>query len=349
MPPNPRVDRAFRAMKTLGIPGDKVKPVLKNLLRLYNKNWDLIEAENYRALADAIFESDEAKDSESTKPTENVGQEALVQDEPEPLLKRQRLKNQSSQPNESVESHLQNQSLGVFDSPQAIGNESLGRNKGKQPILSNSLAAQEGFPSSQPSGVDKSLSVPRRAGSTSGSAIPVSPTKNVIANHTFIKPKDEPVTDDLPHLEVPLAVTRPGSSSKGKSPVASGSSKGRQDDYNTSATVVESDTNDGNPPSPVGAANSNAETNTMKSSPSTLEIASSQSGEVKIVLNYGSVLGKSDFHMPTLDAVVKLMEDKCLKGYKELDPTFSVMKVMTDVCQCFWEMGSESTNKSSAK
>lgn len=61
MPPNPRVDRAFRAMKVLGISGEKVKPVLKNLLRLYNKNWDLIEAENYRALADAIFDNDEAK------------------------------------------------------------------------------------------------------------------------------------------------------------------------------------------------------------------------------------------------------------------------------------------------
>lgn len=61
MPPNPRVDRAFRAMKALGISGEKVKPVLKNLLRLYNKNWDLIEAENYRALADAIFDNDEAK------------------------------------------------------------------------------------------------------------------------------------------------------------------------------------------------------------------------------------------------------------------------------------------------
>lgn len=76
-------------------------------------------------------------------------------------------------------------------------------------------------------------------------------------------------------------------------------------------------------------------------------MASSQSGEVKIILNYGSVLGRSDFHMPTLDAVVKLMDDKCLKEYKELDPNFSVMKVMTDICQCFWEMGSESTNKSS--
>ncbi|CAN4113713.1 unnamed protein product [Withania somnifera] len=341
MPPNPRVDRAFHSMKALGISGEKVKPVLKNLLRLYNKNWDLIEAENYRVLADAIFDSDEAK------------QEALVQVELEPPLKRQRLKNQSSQPDESLESHLQNQSPGVLDSSQSTGNEaqpglspSLGRNKGKQPISSNSLEPQEGFPSSRPSDVDKSLPVPRRAGSTSGSGIPVSPKKNAIANHTFIKPKDEPITDDLSHPEVPAAVIRPGSSSKGKSPVGCGS-KSRQDDSNALATIVESDTNDGNPPCP-GVANGKPETNTAKS-PSVMEIASSQSGEVKIILNYGSALERSDFHVPTLDAVVKLMEDRCLKEYKELDPNFSVMKVITDICQCFWEMGSESTNKSSAE
>ncbi|KAK4363648.1 hypothetical protein RND71_018889 [Anisodus tanguticus] len=334
MPPNPRVDNAFRAMKALGISGEKVKPVLKNLLKLYNKNWDLIEEENYRVLADAIFDNEEAKDAESKKSSENAEQEVLVQDGPEPPLKRQRLQNQSSQPNESLESHLQNPG------------PSLGRDKGKQPISSNSLVPQEGFPSSQPSGVDKSLSVPRRAGSTSGSGIPLSPTKNAIANHTFIKPKDEPITDDLPHNAVPVAVIRPGSSSKGKSPVASGSI-GRQDDCNSLATIVESDTNDGIPPC-LGVANGKPETNTVKSPP-ILEIASSQSGEVKIMLNYGSVLGRSDFHMPTLDAVVKLMEDKCHKEYKELDLNFSVMKILTDVCQCFWEMGSESTNKSSAK
>ncbi|KAJ8553000.1 hypothetical protein K7X08_020393 [Anisodus acutangulus] len=334
MPPNPRVDNAFRAMKVLGISGEKVKPVLKNLLKLYNKNWDLIEEENYRVLADAIFDNEEAKDAESKKSSENAEQEVLVQDGPEPPLKRQRLQNQSSQPNESLESHLQNPG------------PSLGRDKGKQPISSNSLVPQEGFPSSQPSGVDKSLSVPTRAGSTSGSGIPLSPTKNAIANHTFIKPKDEPITDDLPHNAVPVAVIRPGSSSKGKSPVASGLI-GRQDDCNALATIVESDTNDGIPPC-LGVANGKPETNTVKSPP-ILEIASSQSGEVKIMLNYGSVLGRSDFHMPTLDAVVKLMEDKCHKEYKELDLNFSVMKVMTDVCQCFWEMGSESTNKSSAK
>lgn len=66
-----------------------------------------------------------------------------------------------------------------------------------------------------------------------------------------------------------------------------------------------------------------------------------------MILTYGSVLGRSDFQMPTLDAVVKLMDDKCQKEYKELDPNFSVMKVMTDICQCFLEMSGESTNKSS--
>uniref|UniRef100_A0A3Q7GRB3 WIYLD domain-containing protein n=2 Tax=Solanum lycopersicum TaxID=4081 RepID=A0A3Q7GRB3_SOLLC len=351
MPPNPRVDRAFRSMKALGISGEKVKPVLKNLLRLYNKNWDLIEAENYRVLADAIFDDDEAKDAEIKKSTEDTEQEALVQDEPEPPLKRQRFKSQSSQPNESLESQLQNQSPGDFDSPQSMGNESqpgshpsLDRNKGKQPMFADSLVPQEELPSSQPSDVDKSLPVPRRAGSTSGSGIPVSPTKNAIANHTLIKPKDEPITDDLPSLEVPVAIIRPGSSSKGKSSVASGS-EGRHGDSNASATVVEADTNDGNPPSPV-VANGKPETSTVKSS-SALEMASSQSGEVKMILTYGSVLGRSDFQMPTLDAVVKLMDDKCQKEYKELDPNFSVMKVMTDICQCFLEMSGESTNKSS--
>ena len=61
MPPNPKVAKAFRAMRDLGISEEKVKPVLKNLLKLYDKNWDLIEEENYRALADAIFYSDEAE------------------------------------------------------------------------------------------------------------------------------------------------------------------------------------------------------------------------------------------------------------------------------------------------
>lgn len=55
-PPNARVLKAFRAMRELGIAEEVTKPVLKNLLKLYDKNWELIEEENYRALVDAIFD-----------------------------------------------------------------------------------------------------------------------------------------------------------------------------------------------------------------------------------------------------------------------------------------------------
>ena len=48
-------------MKNIGISHEKVKPVLKDLLKLYDKNWELIEEENYRVLADAIFEKEEAE------------------------------------------------------------------------------------------------------------------------------------------------------------------------------------------------------------------------------------------------------------------------------------------------
>lgn len=58
---NPQVRKAFAAMAAIGISEEQVKPVLKNLIRLYDKDWSLIEAEEYRALADAIFEAEDAK------------------------------------------------------------------------------------------------------------------------------------------------------------------------------------------------------------------------------------------------------------------------------------------------
>ena len=61
MAPNPRVLKAFRAMKDIGISEDKTKPVLKKLLKLYDKNWELIEEESYRVLADAIFDEEDSK------------------------------------------------------------------------------------------------------------------------------------------------------------------------------------------------------------------------------------------------------------------------------------------------
>lgn len=60
-PPNARVLKAFRAMRDLGIAEEVTKPVLKNLLKVYDKNWVLIEEENYRALVDAIFDTQDTE------------------------------------------------------------------------------------------------------------------------------------------------------------------------------------------------------------------------------------------------------------------------------------------------
>nr|GEX70010.1 histone-lysine N-methyltransferase SUVR4 [Tanacetum cinerariifolium] len=57
----PRIRDAISAMEVLEIPEDVVRPVLKRLWKLYEGEWKLIEDDNYRALADAIFELDEKK------------------------------------------------------------------------------------------------------------------------------------------------------------------------------------------------------------------------------------------------------------------------------------------------
>ncbi|CAK8543664.1 unnamed protein product [Lathyrus sativus] len=94
-PPNPKVKAAFRAMTNLGIHESKVKPVLKKLIKLYEGNWELIEADNYTALVDAIF------DVEDNQQEDN--QEGEVEAEaPGPVqqvrpLKRLRLRDQDGQ------------------------------------------------------------------------------------------------------------------------------------------------------------------------------------------------------------------------------------------------------------
>ncbi|CAI8603302.1 unnamed protein product [Vicia faba] len=59
-----RAIKAYDAMKNLGISKEEVKPVLRNLLKVYDKNWELIEDDNYRTLIDAYFEPMEEKPEE---------------------------------------------------------------------------------------------------------------------------------------------------------------------------------------------------------------------------------------------------------------------------------------------
>ncbi|KAJ9540242.1 hypothetical protein OSB04_026748 [Centaurea solstitialis] len=74
-----KVSEAISAMKCLGVSPEVVKPVLNRLLKLYG-SWDFIEEDNYRALADNIFQYAEDKESRSKQKSEA----ARVHDEQDP-------------------------------------------------------------------------------------------------------------------------------------------------------------------------------------------------------------------------------------------------------------------------
>lgn len=61
MAPHPKIRQAFEAARSLGIPYEEIRPILKKLLKLYDKKWELIEEDNYRTLLDAYFQSKEEK------------------------------------------------------------------------------------------------------------------------------------------------------------------------------------------------------------------------------------------------------------------------------------------------
>lgn len=76
---------------------------------------------------------------------------------------------------------------------------------------------------------------------------------------------------------------------------------------------------------------------------SQFDIASSPQGNVKISLICNSSQ-QSGFRIPSLDAVLKLVEEKYIKTYRITEPGFSVVKLMKDVCECFLAEGTNCTD-----
>ncbi|KAI3782940.1 hypothetical protein L2E82_13001 [Cichorium intybus] len=357
MAPNPRVAKAFRAMRDLGIPEEKTKPVLKKLIKLYEKNWELIEEENYRALADAIFDSQESEEVEQKKKLDveaaekkkrleqaeclnHIEEETQVQEEPERPLKRLRLRHQDSQPSPSSINPSSNSNGTLLKVPKLEANEASEpvsplKRKGKQPILPNDMARVEGNDVIESgdvvvADVTGSYSAIRRLRDRGKE--PISPHSGhrekrsvkssdvhlkvpkiepgVKKNLALIIPKDEPITD------VPLAVILPETLTNG--------------DASTDNHVEETS----------NETNGHELMNIQDQSTAKVDIASSSSGEIKISLS----CRKTKLSLTNVDTLLKTMEEKCLKSYKVLDPNFSVKKLMKDMCDCFLELGSNSTN-----
>ncbi|XP_041008497.1 probable inactive histone-lysine N-methyltransferase SUVR2 [Juglans microcarpa x Juglans regia] len=239
MAPNPRVAAAFRAMKDIGIKEDKVKPVLIKLLKLYEKNWELIEEENYRALADAIFEEEDTKVVEQKKKCNNTDEEDLEEeaqthDEPERPLKRLRLRSQGGQvsplvnscshnldgslserpkmeEDELPKSHFQQRPQEIMETPQSIQQTISPQlsivNKGKKPLLPCIDSLEKRSMS------DRESHVVHIKEPMVESDIALLPKQKVPNTRVLIKPKDEPFDDmfnsDVPDYEVPIAVIHP--------------------------------------------------------------------------------------------------------------------------------------------
>ncbi|CAI9107557.1 OLC1v1006935C1 [Oldenlandia corymbosa var. corymbosa] len=402
-PRNPRVTKAFGAMKDLGITEDKVKPILKSLLKAYDKNWAPIEEENYRVLIEAIFENEEAEASKNKQMdnTNNMNKmdiaereqalevEDLHHDEAGRPLKRLRLK-YADQASNSVGTSLvkpkdepvelpefQPQEVCSVSSIRGNGDESLqssshslDKSKGKQPVSPNSFTVQERTSNSQSLSLDKSRTdipkemdpviVPHQMCSRNKGKETLSPrfasgegrlelkksSPAVSSQRNDCEPKEEPFTGDISEC-LPLAVIHPESSNAEDSTMPKNSS-GRQNGAEPLALepLARKRTNDDFSAFSRETKTNSDVTSITDESTSQLQVAASALGEVNISVSCNMSSLGPDFRTPSLDDLVKMVEDRCLRTYKILDKNFSVMKIMKDMCECFVELGSESCHES---
>ncbi|GFP83408.1 histone-lysine n-methyltransferase suvr4, partial [Phtheirospermum japonicum] len=96
---------------------------------------------------------------------------------------------------------------------------------------------------------------------------------------------------------------------------------------------------------PITYNNSEAEKNQHDDRDSQkLVVATSSLGEAKITLMFNATPG-SNFRVPTLEALLKRVEQQCLSSYKIPQAGFSLLGLMQDVCECFLAAGTTSTKE----
>ncbi|KAG4976809.1 hypothetical protein JHK86_036283 [Glycine max] len=363
---------ACRAMSSLGIDDSKVKSVLKKLLKVYDKNWELIEAENYRVLADAIFEDDdnmvpELKKKSQTADVHNTGhsmsssfqnnqeaetgcEEAQMHVETPQPLKRLRLQGQESQPLHPPP----NGSPSPSSKKLKLDDNASGKKPQNKPVSSDGNPGIATRPLPPRDGiVDKgkqpaSLPLNHRGRRLPSERVPQSipsreptvepgrfllPNNQMTRTQTLVIPKDEPI-DELTDYEMPIAVIPPESSVRNSS-----IKNGVAGKHSGHVTVTSSQNRD-------GVGDEDVIPTSKKEATCNVEIASSTLGEVKLSLSYGSALQGSDFHIPSRDQLIKVMEDKCLRSYKITDPNFSVKNLLRDICDCMLEFRNDSNDDS---
>uniref|UniRef100_A0A1J3HC30 Histone-lysine N-methyltransferase SUVR2 n=1 Tax=Noccaea caerulescens TaxID=107243 RepID=A0A1J3HC30_NOCCA len=320
MPPSHHVKKAYAAMEALGIDPARVKPVLKNLLATYEKNWELIAEDNYSVLADAIFDEKETEATQEMKEKKKKPEEAECSaaevdrgkkkvhelaeededymDETEPPLKRLRRRGE--------------------------GGSALTLNKSTSPSL--------GSPTSN--------ELTTYNNDTAPILLPYYPlpTENDPDAGALIIPKDETLTDVS---SSPIHPVERGNSSN---PILEMEKTNGHVDEQDGETVsaVQVTTKDVPPTTIERFSEQNLAATQAESS--ALELASSASGEVKINLSFAPATGGSSLRLPSEEELRRAMEDKCLRSYKILDPNFSVVGFLNDICSCYLDLATKANS-----
>ncbi|XP_074311673.1 putative inactive histone-lysine N-methyltransferase SUVR2 [Silene latifolia] len=334
---NPKIEKAFDAMKALGISRDKVKPVLKHLYKLYDKNWSFIEAEDYRALVDAIFEED--------KETETKRKMPVNSDLSEPPFKKPYRKSEEDETSSTIDSSGMRVVLKEGDIASISFPGGIPETSGLRPVKVENVETELGSCSAIHKGKGKLLSdtmsnsvkiMSERASSSSGF--------KSLANGSGSVPVD---LENLPGYHRPEKLSMLDSEGDTDCIPMSGTSA----KISALPDLVEASSS-GNISAKLsqcvdlvnvkecGSA-SNFQKNECR-----LDIVSSRSGDVKLCCI--STLGKSTSNMVDncTDGVLKSVEENFLRTYKVLGPPFSFKNLLEDLVNSFSESNVDSANKS---
>jgi len=301
-----RARKALDAMKLLGFSKKQSTPVLRRLLKIFNDNWEPIEDECYRALADAILD---AQDNNQT-PASQQGTEAAQEDlEPHVTTRDDRHTYASAGEDDNETPLVKRPRMGTSEfghqlQPGPLQPTGSAQGASASPETHRSLMlAQQAADHGDPSAIGDAL-------------ILKEPKPEPQINVAQVKAcRDARATSDAIDFNV-------GSSGAG----ARGRVVNQAQSLDSSLQAV-----------PMGN-NRVVSTvqNTQDASSVEVDVASSTNGEVKMSLKCNLDLSKFSISM---EDVFKMVEEKCLHSYKVLPPDFSIGKLMSEVCQSVAQLG----------
>ncbi|CAL5085086.1 unnamed protein product [Urochloa decumbens] len=332
-----RARRAIDAMTALGFSKKETTPVLKSLLKLFEQNWEPIEDECYRALANAILDArDRPKGPEhdshrarmvapeedhhqpSTSLVVHGGPCDLDSETEAPRIKRPRTNSNIFSADHSIDPQLfpSSSTAAKERAKQMIDEEFQHAVFLREPKPEPDVDVAQSFQDAQVGVISHPFNT-----CSSGAAGPLAlcpPNQN----QTEISGnKGIPVQHCRTRTSSPSFVER--KDSMGKQPQNRGSLS------NHTAVMHNTET---------GSADECTEAPYLHT-----VVASSSSTMGDVEMSIKCNIDPSKFRMPSLETIFRMVEDKCLRSYKNLPPNFSVGSMINEICQCVAQLANDRT------